>query len=65
MKGFLLGTGAAARRLQVSVMSLHRWNTEGRLVPVFVDSENRRLYTEEQIAEFAAKRMAEKLAAGV
>ncbi len=51
-----LGSGDCARRLGVSVQTLHQWHIEGRLIPAATDSKRRRLYTEEQIADFAAQR---------
>jgi len=56
----LLGCSEAARRLRVHPLTLHRWHATGQLIPTAVDSEKRRLYSEEQIAEFAAKRATEK-----
>jgi putative resolvase len=45
--------GPAARLLGVKVKTLQRWDREGRLVPACRTLSNRRVYTEEQLREFA------------
>jgi len=45
-------TGAAARRLGVTVKTMQRWEREGRLIPVARSQSNQRLYTESQLAVF-------------
>ena len=54
----LLGSGEAARRLRIHPLTLHRWHATGKLIPLVVDSERRRLYSEAQIAEFITQREA-------
>lgn len=45
----VLGIGAAARQLGVSVKTLQRWDREGRLVPAARSAGGRRLYAESQL----------------
>ncbi|MHB9025015.1 MAG: MerR family DNA-binding transcriptional regulator [Armatimonadota bacterium] len=51
----LLGVSEAARRLRVHPFTLRRWDESGRLKAIR-DSAGRRLYTSEQIADFARQR---------
>jgi len=55
----LLGTSEAARRLKIHPFTLKRWDESGKLVPIR-DSSGKRLYTEEQVAEFIQRREAAK-----
>ncbi|MGO4576678.1 IS607 family transposase [Cupriavidus sp. 2TAF22] len=45
-------TGKAAEMLGVSVKTLQRWEREGRLIPASRSDSNRRVYTEQQLADF-------------
>jgi predicted site-specific integrase-resolvase len=52
----MMGAGATAKLLGVSVKTLQRWEREGRLIPAARTGSNRRLYTESQIREFIGLR---------
>lgn len=47
-----LKSGAAAKRLGVTVKTMQRWEREGRLIPVARSQSNQRLYSESQLAAF-------------
>jgi predicted site-specific integrase-resolvase len=49
MMDAILHTGAATRRLGVSVKTLQRWDCEGRLVPIARSAGGRRLYSQSQL----------------
>jgi putative resolvase len=50
-------TGAAAKRLGVTVKTMQRWEREGRLIPVARSQSNQRLYSETQLAAFIGMRV--------
>ena len=45
-------TGKAAEMLGVTVMTMQRWEREGRLIPATRSDSNRRVYTESQLLAF-------------
>lgn len=60
-----LTTTEVAKRLDVSVATLHLWKKSGRLVPTQLSNRNFNLYTERQVDEFRVQLESErKLSAG-
>jgi predicted site-specific integrase-resolvase len=51
-----ISVGETAKRLGVTVKTLQRWDREKRFVPSVRTATNRRMYTEDQIAEFQGMR---------